>query len=104
MLQYDYLCSNFMTVGAIGPRAFNRCENKEYRGNVKKGKKINNEITEVSELISSASLIAISNFEKVGLMDETLFIDGVDHEWCWRANLRMGGRFFIVETIKLSHH
>lgn len=104
LLQYDYLCSNFMTVGAIGPRAFNRCENKEYRGNVKKGKKINNEITEVSELISSASLIAISNFEKVGLMDETLFIDGVDHEWCWRANLRMGGRFFIVETIKLSHH
>ena len=79
LLQYDYLCSNFMTVGAIGPRAFNRCENKEYRGNVKKGKKINNEITEVSELISSASLIAISNFEKVGLMDETLFIDGVDH-------------------------
>ena len=65
LLQYDYLCSNFMTVGAIGPRAFNRCENKEYRGNVKKGKKINNEITEVSELISSASLIAISNFEKV---------------------------------------
>lgn len=102
LLQYDYLCSNFMTVGAIGPRAFNRCENKEYRGNVKKGKKINNEITEVSELISSASLIAISNFEKVGLMDETLFIDGVDHEWCWRANLRMGGRFFYSRNYKIE--
>lgn len=101
---YCSLCSNLISVGAVGPRAFNRCENKEYRGSIKKGKKINDELTEVSELISSASLIAVSNFEKVGLMDEKLFIDGVDHEWCWRAKLKMGGRFFIVETVKLSHH
>lgn len=104
LLKYYYLSSSSITVGAVGPRAFNRCENKEYRGSLKKGKKINDEITEVSELISSASLIAVSNFEKVGLMDEKLFIDGVDHEWCWRAKLKMGGRFFIVETMKLSHH
>ena len=101
---YFCLLSNNIIVGAVGPRAFNRCENKEYKGSVKKGKKINDEITEVSELISSASLIAISNFEKAGLMDEELFIDGVDHEWCWRVNSKMNGRFFFVETVKLSHH
>lgn len=93
LFQYRFLLSNSIIVGAVGPRAFNRCENKEYKGSVKKGKKINNEITEVSELISSASLIAVSNFEKTGLMDEELFIDGVDHEWCWRASSRMNGRF-----------
>lgn len=102
--QYHFLDSNSVIVGAVGPRAFNRCENKEYQGSVKKGKKINDELTEVSELISSASLIAVSNFKKAGLMDEELFIDGVDHEWCWRANSKMNGRFFIVETVKLSHH
>lgn len=64
MFQYRFLLSNSIIVGAVGPRAFNRCENKEYKGSVKKGKKINNEITEVTELISSASLIAVSNFEK----------------------------------------
>ena len=104
LFQYRFLLSNSIIVGAVGPRAFNRCENKEYKGSVKKGKKINNEITEVTELISSASLIAVSNFEKTGLMDEELFIDAVDHEWCWRASSRMNGRFFIVETVKLSHY
>lgn len=104
LFQYRFLLSNSIIVGAVGPRAFNRCENKEYKGSVKKGKKINNEITEVSELISSASLIAVSNFEKTGLMDEELFIDGVDHEWCWRASSISNGRFFIVETVKLSHY
>ena len=37
-------------------------------------------------LISSGSLIRMSVLDAVGPMDETLFIDQVDIEWCLRAN------------------
>lgn len=100
LFQYRFYSQIPLLLVLLDHGLFNRCENKEYKGSVK-GKKINNEITEVSELISSASLIAVSNFEKTGLMDEELFIDGVDHEWCWRASSRMNGRF-IVETSKIK--
>lgn len=101
--QYEYLCSSNIKVGAIGPRAFNSYENKDYRGTIKKGKKIESDITEVSELISSASLMEVATFKKVGLMDELLFIDGVDYEWCWRAKAKELYRFFVIESVKLNH-
>lgn len=42
-------------------------------------------VIRVDFLISSGSLIPIQIFEKVGLMDESLFIDHVDTEWILRA-------------------
>ncbi|WP_427156756.1 hypothetical protein AB8P96_17100 [Klebsiella pneumoniae] len=39
----------------------------------------------VDHLISSGSLIPISVFDDIGLMDDTLFIDYVDVEWSLRA-------------------
>lgn len=36
-------------------------------------------------LVSSGMLVPLSVLEKVGLLDETLFIDNVDMEWCFRA-------------------
>lgn len=90
-------------VGAIGPRAVNRQDSSEYRGMIMAGKKIDESITEVNELISSGSMIPFANFDSVGVMDAELFIDGVDHEWCWRAKYKENKRFFICETVKLSH-
>lgn len=101
--QYRLLCSKGINVGAVGPRPYNRKENVEYRGSVRKGKILYEGITEVTELINSASLVPVKVFEQVGLMDESLFIDGVDHEFCWRAKRKLGSRFFIVESVKLSH-
>lgn len=101
-LNYTSLIENNVKVGAVGPRAINRQNNKEYKGLIKKGVKRSEDLTEVSELISSASFINIETIKIVGLMDEELFIDGVDHEWCWRAK-RENFRFFICENVKLSH-
>lgn len=97
------LSESGITVGAIGPRPYNIRENKAYKGSVRTGKKIKSNLTKVTELISSASLIPIENFLKVGLLDGHLFIDGVDHEWCWRANQKLKCHFFIVESVKLDH-
>lgn len=103
LAHYNELTNNGMYVGAIGPRPINRQQGKEYRGSVKKGISIDEKTTEVTELINSASLIPTIFFDKVGGMDESLFIDGVDHEWCWRCNNITGARFFISEQSHLSH-
>jgi rhamnosyltransferase len=39
----------------------------------------------------------------VGGFDESLFIDGVDHEWCWRAWHKSQWRSFVVEDAKINH-
>lgn len=90
-------------VGGIGPRPINRQNNQDYKALIRKGAIITPDITEVSEIISSGSLIPLENFPKVGFMEDKLFIDGVDHEWCWRANSLYKMRFFISENSKLSH-
>lgn len=40
---------------------------------------------EVSGVIASGKLIRLSTLQEIGLMNEDLFIDWVDFEWCWRA-------------------
>ncbi len=90
-------------VGGIGPRPFNREQGQKYLGSIKRGIPVGNGLSEVSELINSGSMIPISVFSSSGLMDETLFIDGVDHEFCWRARVKGKYRFFIDEETLLSH-
>ena len=103
LADYNRLKEIGIPIGGIGPRPFNRGEGKPYIGAVKKGKLILPKITEVGEIISSASLIPIPHFKQVGGMESSLFIDGVDHEWCWRAKKIGGWRFFISESVQLSH-
>lgn len=98
-----YLESKSILVGGVGARPIHRESNKEYRGSAKPGRLIEPDITEVSELISSSSLFELKHYPEIGLLDEGLFIDGVDHEWCWRAKMLKGLRFFISEKAHLSH-
>ena len=53
-------------------------------------------------LIASGVLIPLSVFDKVGPMDEALFIDNVDLEWCFRARGR-GVRLFGACGVQLVH-
>lgn len=103
LVKYQFLIKKNINVGAVGPRPFNRSENKKYEGALNKGKSVFHNITEVGELISSSSLIAMKNFKEVGFLEDGLFIDAVDHEWCWRAKALGNYRFFIIENILLSH-
>ncbi len=53
-------------------------------------------------LIASGVLIPLRVFDKVGLMDESLFIDNVDLEWCFRARSR-GVRLFGACGVRMAH-
>lgn len=59
-------------------------------------------VVEADFLISSGALLPLSVIETVGLMDEGLFIDHVDTEWCFRAKAR-GLRLFGVCSAVMTH-
>jgi len=52
----------------------------------------------VSHVISSGMLIPANIFNEVGYLQEELFIDWVDTEWCWRALLL---NYEIIQTPKV---
>lgn len=57
---------------------------------------------EADFVISSGSLIPIGAFCDIGLIDEALFIDHVDTEWCMRA-LSKGFKLFGVPSARMYH-
>lgn len=97
-------------VGGVGTRAINvetgvpyKSKSKEYE-RLKVGKAEDMMVvTRCSYIRSSISLMRLSTFKEIGGYDESLFIDGVDNEWCWRAGTS-GYRFYIVENAVISHH
>lgn len=57
----------------------------------------------VSLLIASGSLIAAETFQEVGLMEDGLFIDHVDHEWGLRAHAKGYGLYAVGDAF-LTHN
>lgn len=53
-------------------------------------------------LISSGTLLPLSSLDRVGSMDEGLFIDNVDLEWCFRAR-HHGMRLFGICDAQMKH-
>lgn len=60
------------------------------------------EVVEADFVISSGSLVPVSVLDDIGPMDETLFIDHVDTEWCLRAQSK-GYRLFGVPGARMVH-
>lgn len=61
-----------------------------------------NEIEEVPLLITSGCLLSKRVIDKIGLYDERLFIDHVDHDYCLRL-IKAGGTSFKVHSTTLLH-
>jgi rhamnosyltransferase len=53
-------------------------------------------------LISSGKLLPLAVLDEVGGMDESLFIDNVDLDWCFRAR-RLGYRLYGVCDARMEH-
>lgn len=60
------------------------------------------EVVEADFVIASGSLIPVSVLDDIGPMDESLFIDHVDTEWCLRAQSK-GYRLFGVPSARMVH-
>lgn len=56
----------------------------------------------IDKCITSGSLTSVEAWEKIGKFDETMFIDGVDFEFCYR--LKSNGYFiYRVDDVELAH-
>lgn len=97
-------------VAVIGPNYFDANTNSVYPQIVLKGIVLNKiyprsedgSFTLVSFIIASGSFYDINIFDEVGLMDENLFIDCVDIEWCFRA-MNKGYKTFVCNKLMISH-
>lgn len=84
-------------IGAIGPVILNSINATEYKSFLK-----DNTSGVVSSIISSGMLTSRAALDEIGLMDEKLFIDNVDHEWCWRAKSK-GYNIYMTRKSLLCH-
>ncbi|EFC1954873.1 TPA: glycosyltransferase family 2 protein [Escherichia coli] len=96
----DTLNSMGMKVACIGPRINDILEKK-----IEKSKneiKVVNNCFSVNQIIASGSLFNLEFLEDIGYMEDDLFIDAVDHEWCWRAK-KNGYDVCISANIYMQH-
>ncbi len=110
ILEYSYVeASKSGKVATIGPAIFKA--NTSEKEKISKGVKIHGftikrfkigELSEVSYRIASGSLIPLRVIEDVGLIEEKLFIDGLDMEWCLRARSK-GYKIFETNRAILNH-
>lgn len=56
----------------------------------------------ISHAIASGLVISTKVIGKIGMMDEDLFIDWVDLEWCWRA-IGKGYKILGCSDVVISH-
>ena len=101
------ILSRIYDIAAIGPMPINRKTGLPYTSSHDERilRRLNHEgyeFIEAHSIISSFSLLSVEALHRTGEMNERLFIDFVDQEWCWRAR-RCGLRVFIVPDLRFSH-
>lgn len=107
MVQELMHCYNEMTVaghnpGLVGVQDYDKITGEVNQARVKKGMPITDSYYDVDSTLSSGSLIPKKAWEVVGGMRDDLFIDAVDHEYCWR--LRHAGFSVIRNKNALLAH
>lgn len=89
-------------LACIGPRIFDTFSGKKSISKVQPEKAFTENITLCRQIIASGKLIDVDALHVIGLMESSLFIDGVDHEWCWRAS-KYGYQVAIAERVVMKH-
>lgn len=100
---YEKLISKNYRVGLIGSQDYDK-DSKEYsKAIITKEENIEGtNYSIVPDILSSGSLISKSIYDLVGGMDDDLFIDIVDFEYCWR--IRDKGYVIIKNKDALLGH
>jgi rhamnosyltransferase len=109
VIAHESLSTQKIKVGAVGPT--NIADSNSGRSpfsqivglkHIRKKCTSENGIVETDYLISSGCLFSVNTLRLVGLMEEKLFIDYIDIEWCLRAK-SSGYKVFGVCSAKMKH-
>lgn len=87
----------------LGPTVINEKTGNEYKSLFHSDIVNDNGFIKRREIISSGSCTSIKKIKSIGLLDEILFIDFVDFEWCWRGN-QLKYISGITKNIQLLHN
>ena len=87
---------------AIGPRIICSFSEKLVKPRVQREIAVYDELVCVTQIISSGMMIDLNMLDSIGFKEEGLFIDGVDHEWCWRAKTK-NMLVAIADKVEMVH-
>ena len=102
---YCTLSAN-MNISCIGPMPVNRKTGQPYIYSqciIEKCEEVGFSFNKMYSIISSYSLVPVKNFSEVGLMNERLFIDFVEQDWCWRAAAYHDMMCIMLPSVKIEH-
>ncbi|NVK55644.1 MAG: glycosyltransferase family 2 protein [Alteromonadaceae bacterium] len=86
----------FDNLAAYGPTIVSQFDNQVVKAGIQKPIKSDNGFLICRQIIASGMTIPLAVLDDTGLMEAELFIDGVDHEWCWRA--QRAGYVVVCDT------
>lgn len=93
---YNELTQKGYKIGLVGSQDFDKDSKIPSKAKINKGKNIENEhYLQIKQLLSSGSLIPKKTYLTIGGMEDELFIDIVDFEYCWRLS---DSNFLIVKN------
>lgn len=103
-LHESFHCANQRSINlaCVGARPYCVFEEQAVKPKLQKAYQCVGDLSFVRQIIASSMMISKRAVEEVGLMEAELFIDGVDHEWCWRAASK-GFRVAIDERCVMPH-
>lgn len=87
----------------LGPRVFNEQKGEEYKSIFHSYNSDKDGFEVRPTIISSGSYASLARIKEVGYLDESLFIDMVDFEWCWRAQAK-GFVSGVTNHVVLQHN
>lgn len=93
---------HFPDLAAYGPTIVSEFDHKAVKPAIQRHKEVADDFLKARQIIASGMTIPLKVLDDVGFMDEALFIDGVDHEWCWRASVK-GYAVYIDSENHLLH-
>ena len=89
-------------IAAVGPQIVCDFDQKPVNPKIQRTKDFHAAYSSVQQIIASGMLLSADSFRRVGGKEEGLFIDGVDHEWCWRAR-SVGYEIVKLRNVTMRH-
>lgn len=101
--EYVTICQTYPNLFILGPMVINGRTNDIYKSSIHKDIELESGFHPRQNVISSGSCVELSKIEHVGPLEDDLFIDYVDHEWCWRSKAK-GYVNGVTHKISLVHY
>lgn len=96
--EYQRIKQRDEKIATLGPVIVDKSTNELYKNAITP----KDDYKSVETIISSGSIVETANFDIIGGLDDKLFIDLVDHEWCWRAK-SFGYKCYQTSRVSLNH-